>query len=133
MMKPAEVAVWYKLLCIGLAGACGTLARYGLAGLVQRWAGGVFPWGTASVNALGCLLFGIVWAATSERAVLPSEYRTYVLTGFMGAFTTFSTFVSESSQLLADGEYAAGIGNVFMQNGVGIAFFFVGMALGRVL
>jgi CrcB protein len=133
MTKCAEVAVWYKLLCIGLAGACGTLARYGLAGLVQRWAGATFPWGTASVNALGCLLFGIIWAATSERLTVSPEVRTCVLTGFMGAFTTFSTFVSETSQLLADGEYAAGFGNLFMQNGIGVALFFAGMALGRIL
>ena len=52
--------MWQKLVLIAMAGACGTLARYGLAGLVQRWSGAGFPWGTVVVNILGCLLFGII-------------------------------------------------------------------------
>ncbi len=122
-----------KLVLIGLSGACGTLARYGLGSLVQRWAGGTFPWGTVSVNALGCLLFGTIWAASTERMTISPEVRACLLTGFMGAFTTFSTFISESSQLLADGEYVRGAGNILLQNGVGIVLFFVGLALGRLL
>lgn len=125
--------MWRKLILIGLAGACGTLARYGLSGLVQRSLNSSFPWGTAVVNAVGCLAFGVVWASTSERLTISPEVRVCVLTGFLGAFTTFSTFVSECSQLLADGEYFRAGGCLLLQNGTGVALFFIGMAAGRLL
>jgi CrcB protein len=122
-----------KLIYLSVAGACGTLARYGLGGLVQRVAGASFPWGTASVNGLGCLLFGLIWTMTSERFVGSGEVRIILLTGFMGAFTTFSTFVAESGNLFADGQHWYGLGNILLQNGVGLVLFFLGMALGRLI
>lgn len=125
--------MWQKLLFLAVAGACGTLARYGLSGLVQRVAGTGFPWGTVSVNALGCLLFGLVWTLTSERFPGTGEMRIVVLTGFLGAFTTFSTYMAETGNLLADGEQMYAIGNILLQNGVGVVLFFVGMALGRLI
>jgi len=125
--------MWQKIIYLAVAGACGTLARYGLAGLVQRVAGASFPWGTVSVNGLGCLLFGLIWTMTSERFVGSGELRIILLTGFMGAFTTFSTFVAESGHLLADGEYLYGFCNILLQNGVGLVLFFLGMALGRLI
>ncbi|MBA3002514.1 MAG: CrcB family protein [Desulfurivibrio sp.] len=125
--------MWQKLILLAVAGACGTLARYGLAGLVQRVAGPSFPWGTVSVNALGCLLFGLIWTLTSERFPGTSEMRIVMLTGFMGAFTTFSTFVAETGNLLADGEHWYGMGNILLQNVVGLVLFFLGMALGRMI
>ena len=122
-----------KLAWVALAGACGTLARYGLGGAVQRWMGGNFPWGTATVNIFGCLLFGIVWAAGSERALISPDVRFIVLTGFMGAFTTFSTFVAESSQLFAGAELLIGFANVFLQLLAGSGGFFLGLAIGRII
>ncbi len=88
-----------KLLALCIAGALGTLARYGLQGLVQRWAGGSFPWGTLAVNALGCLAFGVIWTVASDRGLIGPQMRTILLVGFMGAFTTFSSFVFETAQL----------------------------------
>ncbi|MDG4477064.1 fluoride efflux transporter FluC [Thiovibrio frasassiensis] len=125
--------MWQKLFFLAVAGACGTLARYGLSGLVQRVAGTGFPWGTVSVNALGCLLFGLVWTLTSERFPGTGELRIVLLTGFLGAFTTFSTYMAETGNLLADGEQMYAIGNILLQNGVGVVLFFVGMALGRLI
>ncbi|MFQ6757116.1 MAG: CrcB family protein [Deltaproteobacteria bacterium] len=125
--------MWQKIIYLAAAGACGTVARYALSGLMQRVAGSGFPWGTASVNGLGCLLFGAIWTLTSERFVGSGELRLVLLTGFMGAFTTFSTFVAESGHLFADGEYVYGMGNILLQNGVGLVLFFLGMALGRLM
>ena len=122
-----------KLLWIALAGGAGTLARYGLAGLVHRWMGAGFPWGTAAVNALGCFLFGIAWAMATEHFALGSQTRAVVLIGFLGAFTTFSAFVSETGQLLADSQWLLAGGNVLLQNVLGLAVFFLGLAVGRTL
>ena len=126
-------AMWQKLILIALAGACGTLARYGLAGLVQRWSGPGFPWGTVAVNVLGCLLFGIVWGLASERWGMNTQARIVILVGFLGAFTTFSTFVSETSQLLVSSKLLYALGNMVLQNTIGIGAFFLGIALGRAI
>ncbi len=122
-----------KLLLISLAGGLGTLARYGLTGLVQRWSGAGFPWGTAAVNTFGCFLFGAIWAVVGERLALSGEARTVILIGFIGAFTTFSTFVSETGQLLADSEWLLAGANMVLQNVLGIVVFFLGLAVGRVV
>ena len=122
-----------KLALIGFAGGMGALARYGLGGAVQRVAGGSWPWGTFVVNIIGCLLFGLVWAATEDRLSLNGEARLYVLTGFMGAFTTFSTFAFETSAMLRDSEYLLAAANLCAHNLIGIAFLFAGLALGRLI
>lgn len=122
-----------RLLLLALAGALGTLARYGLAGLVQRASGPQFPWGTFAVNAVGCLAAGLFWAFSANRVQISAETRTIVLIGFMGAFTTFSAFILETGNLAQDSEWAAAIGNVALQNGAGLALFFVGVTIGRLL
>jgi fluoride exporter len=126
--------LWSKLLWLSLAGVAGTLARYGLQGLVQRWSGSSFPWGTYAVNALGCFLFGAVWALGGERMLFganSAEIRGIILIGFMGAFTTFSSFAAESGNLLADKEWAMAAGNILLQNVSGIGLFFAGRFAGR--
>jgi CrcB protein len=122
-----------KLVWLAMAGALGTLFRYGLAGLIQRSFGAAFPWGTVGVNVLGCLLIGASWAAFEDRISVSSHVRTVVLVGFLGAFTTFSAFALETGELARDGEWAWALGNVLLQNVAGLTVFFLGMALGRLL
>jgi CrcB protein len=122
-----------KLGLIALAGAIGTLARYWVSGLVYSVAGRDFPWGTAAVNIIGCFLFGFVWQLGEGRMLIRAETRTIILTGFMGAFTTFSTFIFESGGLIEDGRYLPALANVGFQTVVGFAALFGGLALGRML
>jgi fluoride exporter len=122
-----------RLGWLAAAGALGTLARYGLAGAVQRLHDSGFPWGTLAVNTLGCFLFGAVWSLAEERLVISGETRLVVLIGFMGAFTTFSTYAFETGAMLRDAEWWLAAGNVLSQNLLGIAGFFLGGALGRSL
>lgn len=122
-----------KLGLIALAGAAGTLTRYWLSGLVYDVAGRNFPWGTAVVNILGCFLFGLVWEVGSERMLLRTEARIVLLTGFMGAFTTFSTFVFESAAFLEEGRILPALANVGFQTVAGFAALFGGLILGRML
>ena len=119
-----------KLLLIAAAGGLGTLARYGLSELVQNMSGRLFPWGTVAVNVLGCFLFGAVSSSIAGRWTLSGETRTIVLVGFMGAFTTFSTYMFESNGFLQDGQWSMVLGNVLLQNILGLAALLTGMAIG---
>ncbi len=122
-----------KLLLIAVAGGLGALSRYGLNGLVHRWTDSIFPWGTAIVNIVGCFLFGLLWVAMEERFAVSPQTRVIVLTGFMGAFTTFSTYVFETQQLLEDSQYLVAFGNLGLQNIVGLAAIILGLTLGKLI
>jgi len=122
-----------KLACLALAGALGTLARYGLAGFVQRFNGTSFPWGTVVVNLTGCFLAGLLWVQFENRWPVSSETRTLVFVGFMGAFTTFSAFALETGELVRSAEWTYAAANVAMQNCLGFTALFVGAAIGRMV
>jgi fluoride exporter len=122
-----------KILLLALAGAFGTLARYWLSGAVYHYLSRDFPWGTWVVNILGCFLFGLVWVLADERGIIPGHLRTIVLIGFMGAFTTFSTYVFESGAMGQGGQWF-GMGlNLIGQNVIGFAALYLGYASGRLL
>jgi CrcB protein len=122
-----------KLAWLALAGALGTLARYGLAGLVQRLSGGSFPWGTLIVNLLGCFLAGLLWGMFEKRGVVTALPRTVLLVGFLGAFTTFSTMTLETTEMLRASELVYATANLTLQNGIGLAAIFAGTMLGRMI
>lgn len=122
-----------ELSLIAAAGAVGTLARYGLHHVVQRASGSTFPWGTLAVNVLGCFLFGIVWTLAEERVLISQQSKLVVLVGFMGAFTTFSTFAFDSGALIRDGNWMPAVANVLLENLLGIGAIFAGFAVGRAI
>ncbi|HEX9758020.1 MAG TPA: fluoride efflux transporter CrcB [Nitrospiria bacterium] len=122
-----------KLIWIGTAGALGTLVRYGLSGFIQKTFGFGFPWGTLLVNMMGCFLFGLFWSLAEHRFTFGGEVRMIVLVGFLGSFTTFSSFAFETSQLLRDSQWLMAMGNLMAQNLIGITTLFLGLFLGRLL
>ena len=122
-----------KWIGLAAAGVLGTLARYGLSGLVQRIAGAGFPWGTAVVNLTGCFLFGLLWTLLEGRIQARPEIRTVVFIGFFGAFTTFSSFVAETASLMRDSQWLYAGANIIGQNVLGIVVLLAGMALGRMV
>ncbi len=93
------------LLLLAVFGTLGTLARYGLEGWVQERSGTQFPFGTLTVNLLGCLLLGAVGRFALNHIVVSPDLRTGLTIGFFGAFTTFSTFGWETVVMLQDGEW----------------------------
>lgn len=125
--------MFVKLLWLGVAGAAGTVARYSLAGFVQQAGNGSFPWGTLAVNVVGCLVAGLFWAIAEDRTAISGETRVIVLVGFMGAFTTFSAFMAETGELLQDAEWTWALGNLTLQNVLGVGMFLVGLSVGRLL
>lgn len=127
-----------QLLLIAVAGAAGTLSRFGLTSLTN-WAFGAphgGPWraaaGTLLVNLLGSFFFGLIFACTEPRLASPHvlQLRIIVLTGFMGAFTTFSTFTFDAVRLGRDAQWLAALGYVLLSVGVGLAALALGMATG---
>jgi fluoride exporter len=90
-------------------GAAGTLARYGLQEFVRQRAGTGFPTGTLIINIVGCLLLGGVAQFGLHHLSLPPDWRIGIGVGFLGAFTTFSTFGLETVRLLQDGEWARAV------------------------
>ncbi|OIQ48770.1 putative fluoride ion transporter CrcB [Pseudodesulfovibrio hydrargyri] len=122
-----------KILYISLGGAAGALGRYYLSGVAQRIAGGSFPAGTFFVNMAGCLLFGAVWGFFENRLLPGSGARLLILTGFMGAFTTFSTYMFETATLVKSGQMAMAMANVVGQSVIGLVLVLAGIALGRLI
>jgi CrcB protein len=121
-----------KIVLLALAGTCGTLARFWLSGAVFGVLGRDFPWGTWAVNIFGCFLFGLVWTLAEERGIISAQCRIVILVGFMGAFTTFSTLIFESAELLRDDEWIKMALNLVGQNIFGFAGLYLGVVCGRI-
>lgn len=125
-----------QFLGLAAAGAAGTLARYGLTALVDAkysCASENRLYGTLLVNALGCLLFGLALAYFTARCMHDQPMRLILLTGFMGAFTTFSTFAYLSGDLIAKQQWWPAVGYILAHNVLGITLFIAGVAVGNKL
>jgi CrcB protein len=122
-----------RLLLLFLAGGAGTLARYGMQTIVQRLAGPAFPWGTFMVNVSGSFLFGLLWIVAADRNLLNTDARLIILTGFLGAYTTFSTFMFDTTRLFDESQFLAGGLNVVGQVIIGLMATYAGMVAGRLL
>jgi len=119
------------LLGIAVAGALGALARFGLSGLVHRFAGPGFPAGTLAVNLAGCFLLGALLELTRQTGWIPPGARTIVGVGFLGAFTTFSTFGVETFRAIESDDWQVAGLNVFLNVAGGLLFVAAGTALAR--
>jgi len=94
-----------RILLIALFGAIGTLARYGLQGMVQIKMGSTFPFGTLLINLTGCFFLGLIGQLTLNRVIVPPEWRVAIAIGFFGGYTTFSSFGWETAKMLEAGEW----------------------------
>lgn len=93
----------YKIVLIGLGGFLGAVSRYLVSGFVQALTQSVsFPYGTLAVNIIGCFFIGMLSYLVDLQAGLTAEVRLFVLVGFLGSFTTYSTFSNETVNLLQD-------------------------------
>lgn len=94
-----------RILLIAVFGAIGTLARYGLQGVVQVRMGGAFPYGTLLINLTGCFFLGLIGQFTLNRMVISPDLRMAIAVGFFGGYTTFSSFGWETAKMLEAGEW----------------------------
>lgn len=118
-----------RIALLVLFGTAGTLARYGLQGLVQERTGPGFPSGTLTVNLAGCLLLGAVAEYALNHLAFPPEWRIGITVGFFGAFTTFSSFSYETVRMMQDGEWRSAAIYVLASVVGGLAAVFCGMRI----
>jgi len=120
----------YNLLILGLGGFFGAISRYMLSEYVQNlFKQTAFPYGTLAVNILGCFVLGVLTHAAGAKGLLDAQTRLFLMVGFVGAFTTFSTFSLESANLFQSGQNAAGLLNILSSNLLGLVFVFIGQSV----
>lgn len=102
-----------KILMIGMGGFLGAISRYLVAGLAQKISNSpFFPYGTITVNIIGCFFIGLIAALAHEKGYFSPNVRMLIMVGFLGGFTTFSTFSNETFLLMTDGQFLAAALNV---------------------
>lgn len=114
-------------LAVAAGGALGAVARYAMAGAVQRAAGGVFPWGTLAVNILGALLMGAIVEGAARLWTMPADIRLFLVTGVLGGFTTFSAFSLETALMMEKGDWGPAIAYIAASVALTVLFLFCGM------
>ena len=122
-----------EIIFLALAGALGTLSRYGLSGLTQRLTGSGFPYGTLVVNVLGSLIIGFIMQIGLNADVLPKTLRVVITLGFLGAFTTFSTFSYETVSYLQESAWGLAAINITANLGLCLISTALGFVLGRIM
>jgi CrcB protein len=115
---------------IAVGSALGGMARFGCSSLVANWFGQTFPWGTLIVNVAGSFVIGFFATLTGPdgRVLVPSDLRQFVMVGFCGGYTTFSSFSLQTLSLVQDGEIARAGLNV----GASVALCLISVWLGYV-
>ncbi len=123
-----------KLLLIGAGGFIGSVLRYVVSGLAQSLSQSIaFPYGTLAVNILGCFCIGFLSELLDARALISTGTRAFLVVGFLGGFTTFSAFGSETMNLIRDGEGALALMNVGAQVLLGLGAVWLGYSLAYVI
>ena len=131
MATALSLSTLSNVIAVAMGGALGAVARYGLSGWVQHFFPGVFPWGILVVNSLGSLALGFL-AVLLERFFTDMEFaRLLLITGFLGAFTTFSTFSYQSVMLAQQGKFLMAGGNIMSNVMICLIFAGVGVWLGQ--
>lgn len=122
-----------QLIAIALGGAAGAVTRFLAANGVYGWLGREFPHGTLFVNVSGSFLMGLLTELLLQRFAVAAEYRAAILVGFLGAFTTFSTFALETLYLLEEGSLFKAFLNILLSTVLCVMAVWIGLIWGRTL
>jgi CrcB protein len=120
-------------VAIASGGSLGALARYAVMEYVERHVVSTFPWDTFVVNVTGCFLAGFVVAALVDGHATPEWLRLGLVVGFLGAYTTFSTFGQDLHDLTVGKEYVEALADVVASVGLGLLAVLLGTVAGRAL
>ena len=121
------------VVAIAVAGALGALARYGVGGWISRRNQSAFPWETFVVNISGAFALGLIFTVATERWGIAPWLRSALTIGFLGAYTTFSTFMFETYRLGEDRAHALAVLNVVGSCAAGLVAVYLGVVAGRAL
>lgn len=122
-----------RLLIIGIGGFLGAIARYLVSGWVSALDGSRFPLGTLTVNLVGSFVLGFFYIIMTDRLTIDPYWRLIVAVGFIGAFTTFSTFTYETVKLVESGAFALALANITISLIGGLTAVYLGVVLARLL
>ena len=122
-----------QVLAIGIGGAIGSLLRFWMSTWVHSFAGRGFPYGTLTVNVLGCLVMGVLFVLFTERFSDNAVLRAGILIGVLGGFTTFSSFSIETFNLMEQGAYIKAVSNMVLSLVLCVGSTWLGVILGRQL
>lgn len=123
--------VWWKFLLVALGGAFGAMARYAVSSGMVRWLGARFPWGTFTVNLLGSFCMGFLFALAREQVLLDEKSKLILMVGFLGSFTTFSSFSLDNYALLQSHSSSTMLLNIVVQNTLGLLLVVLGIITAR--
>jgi len=121
------------VLAVAVFGAAGALTRYGLDRFIEHHLLTVFPWSTFVINVTGAFAAGLAVVVLVDRHDVPNWVRTGVVVGFLGAYTTFSTFAQETHDLFSEGHGVLAVADALGSVTVGVAAVVAGIAVGRAL
>ena len=122
-----------RTIWVGIAGFFGAIARYSLGGFISEHTAGAFPWETLVINVSGCFALGFIFTLLTERFLPHPALRIALTVGFIGAYTTFSTFAFETMRLAEDGAVLLATVNVLASVGAGLLAVYAGTWAGRAL
>jgi CrcB protein len=122
-----------RWILIAICGGVGSLSRYLLDGWVSDFTRAQFPWGTFTVNLIGSFLLGILVEVSTSHLLLNPNWRIALGIGFLGGFTTFSTFAYETVHLFEDSAHLLAVLNIIGTTSIGIAAAYLGLVVGRTL
>lgn len=122
-----------QLIAIGVGGALGSVLRFLLSTWTHTFTGRAFPYGTLTVNVLGCLAMGFLFVMFLERFADNAVWRAAVLIGVLGGFTTFSSFSIETFNLIEQGEVLKALANVTLSVVLCLSATWLGVIVGRQL
>jgi len=120
------------LVAVLAAGGAGAATRYLVDGAIQDRSSGAFPWGTFVINLSGSLALGVVAGLVLSRSGLPDPWRAVLGTGFVGAYTTFSTWMFETLALLRSAAWRYAALNLIGSAAAGVLLAWAGLWLGGV-
>lgn len=121
-----------NILFIALGGSFGAVARFLISKFVQEINNNIFPFGTLIINLSGCFIIGFL-AGLFEKKLVPDNLRSFIIIGFLGAYTTFSSYSMETFNLISDGEIKYALINFLLSNVIVIILTYSGYILSRLV
>lgn len=119
-----------KWLLVMLGGSLGAASRYGIGLVTAKWLGTNYPWGTLTVNLSGCFIIGLLFALADRSQLLTADVRLFLITGYLGALTTFSSFSLETVNAGRAGLTLQVLTNILINNLGGLTLTYIGLRVG---